>query len=176
MSNFNKKRSATLAGFLALSLFTLSAFPAAGAPTYTLQITVRLFPDTFFSTPEAIDSPDDEVYEPNYRDLAAVQYACKNDTDLGVLIGSSVKVTNESGKLVGVSRISKCTHLQDSNGSINFIYIFYSTVKISSAKFYNVSVNKIEGPDYSFSELKKKKWRATLEIKCNEYRCQSDNW
>ena len=163
MSNFNKKRIATLSGLLALSLFTLSALPAAGAPTYTLKVQVVLADRWMFSGAQMYDDPG-VFYSPTDSDLGYIQYNCKKNVTLDLLIGANVKVTNESGKIVGLSKITKCSFVQQEAESSYYNFIFYSTIKVTSAKFYNVSIDGIRGPDYSFSELKKKKWSLKLFI------------
>jgi hypothetical protein len=80
--------------------------------------------------------------------------------------GSTVTVTNESGRVIGLGTLSdgsagKDTGI-DSSGFDHADCLFSATIKTGSAHFYNVAVGNDSGVKYSNADLRDASWRVDL--------------
>lgn len=95
----------------------------------------------------------DEVFEP----------ACNDDE---VAVGDEVLVTDESGVIVGVGTLesgvsSAATGLAPSTLDVRCSLRFEVPLEGSSS-FYSISIDGVDGPAFSASELEEMHWSVSL--------------
>lgn len=139
--------------------------PNAHATSYTLKVELTISDPQYYEGAYDLEI-DSEEYVPTSDDLKQALEECKsgyNGWDGGV--GSPIKVVNESGKVIGLGKLTKASVWQNPDISPDHYQCKYQgTVKVSKAKFYKVYLINHAGPDYSFSELQKKKWSIKLTL------------
>jgi hypothetical protein len=136
----------------ALTLIANLFSSPAQASTYNLKIYIKITSDYSWI--------DEDGNEDGVKDDCANGY---NDYDIGM--GSSLKVVNESGKTIGLGKVTKVSIWRyDYEEDLVAHCGFRGTVKVGNAKFYKILVDGRNGPDYSLAQLKKLKWSVTLTI------------
>ena len=155
---------------MALSTILLFNFvPVAQASSFTLKVELTIEKAEYFSGAFDEDPEDENAsdnYVPTSSDLASALEDCKGGySGWNGGLNSPIKVTNESGKIVGLGKLTKAFVWQ--NPEIypdHFQCKYLGSVKVSSAKIYKIYVNNHSGPDYSFADFKKNKWSIKLVL------------
>lgn len=144
---------ATIAMFISSSLF----FPqTSNANQY--KVTVNLTAAWKYSISNIIE--DD-------GEAAAIESCAEgiiNDYD--IMRGSKVKLVNESGKTVGLGTFTKVfiSYVDGGYGGKDPYCGYRAKFKVQKAKFYSLTIDGRRGPEYSFAELRKKKWKIVLSL------------
>lgn len=159
-----------------LPLFVLNPTPAQ-ATSFSLNISLLVssedesFEGTYLDD-ELCEDPTGCRYEPTSEDLRQALAYCK-DGDHGYDIESTsrIKIENQSGKIIGLGRITKVfvePQYEYENGKeiggFTFSCRYTGSVRIPRAKFYKIFVDRRQGPEYSFQELSKAKWKIKLSL------------
>jgi hypothetical protein len=138
--------------FIACSLMLLSA-PSATAKSFSVTIKVALNQE----------SRDRVIAETKPLAVALCESGIENQ--YGMRKGSPVRVLDGRGAIVGVGRITK----------VNVIYIgpsvqnrplwtcnYATKIKVERTTFYTVYVQNVKGPEYTYQELKDRRFRLDL--------------
>jgi hypothetical protein len=174
VKTFDSRSIGIVSGLVALTLFSLPILPAAVAANYTLRVELTITSDfDYFDGVLDSDSEDENgdpieefEYIPTKADMASALKDCKAGyNDYNIKLNSTIKVNNESGKVVGLGKLATAKVFQDPDMvSDVFQCKYFGSVKVNSAKFYKLLIDGRNGPDYSFAELKKQKWTVKLSI------------
>lgn len=178
MKTFDSRSIGIVSGLVALTLFSLPILPTAVAANYTLKVELTItsdydyfdgYADGLFdgdSEDENGDPIEEVEYIPTKADMASALKDCKAGyNDYNIKLNSTIKVNNESGKVVGLGKLATAKVFQDPDMSSDvFQCKYFGSVKVNSAKFYKLLIDGRNGPDYSFAELKKQKWTVKLSI------------
>jgi hypothetical protein len=130
---------------LIASMFLINTSTPVFAVNYKVSVTLLIVSDPLYA--------DDLAQATEWCNLGIHDYK--------VAKGSKVKFLNETGKTVGLGRLNKVTVTEDDG---EFYCSYSGKVSVGVAKFYSVEIDGRGGPDYSFSELKKKKWKILLTL------------
>ena len=131
--------------FIALLIFTSAHLSVAQAVSYKVSVELAILSKETYA--------DDEAQATEWCTLGVNEYK--------IAKGDPIKFKNESGKTVGIGKLSKAFAIEDEG---SFYCGYTATVTVGAAKFYSVTIDGREGPDYSFAELKKKKWKVSLYL------------
>ncbi len=177
------KRSIIMA-FLPVSVLSTLVLPTATAASYPLKVELILtsdneyfegyiengfkdeYEETDFLNPDGSPILVEVDYVPTKKDMASAIEECKSGrNDYKIRANSTIKVINESSKVVGLGKLATVKIWQDPEEN-SFVYHckFLGTVKVNSAKFYKLFIDGRNGPDYSFAELQKGKWTVRLVL------------
>jgi hypothetical protein len=151
-----KSLKAMSMGILATALgLGLIAAPAAQAAPKTFKLTLKV----------ALDQESADRVIAATKPLATELCASGIENQYGIRKGSPVRVLDGRGAIVGLGRITK----------VNVTYIgpsvydqplwtcnYATTLKVERASFYTVFVDGVEGPDYTYQDLKDRRFRLDL--------------
>jgi hypothetical protein len=142
-----------IAAVAAVFLFIAIAPPANAASTFWLTIKVALDQD----------SADRVIADTKPQAVALCASGIENQ--YAIRKGSPIKVLNERGAIVGLTRVKKInvTYIGPSvNDKPLWTCNYTGKVKVDKAKYYTVSIGGVEGPDYSYQDLKDRRFRLDL--------------
>lgn len=177
MNNINSRSVGAASALVAIALLALPLSPAAVAASYTLKVEVTITSEYEYFEGYDFDVYDEDEngdpivveevdYVPTKADMASAIKDCKaGNNDYNVRVNSTIKVNNESSKVVGLGKLTTVKIFQDPEMD-SWLYQckYLGTVKVNSARFYKLLIDGRNGPDYSFAELQKRKWTVKLVI------------
>jgi hypothetical protein len=142
-----------IAAVAAVFLFIAIAPPANAASTFWLTVKVALDQD----------SADRVIADTKPQAVALCASGIENQ--YGIRKGSPIKVLNERGAIVGLTKVTKInvTYIGPSvNDKPLWTCNYTGRVKVDNAKKYKVSIGGVKGPGYSYQDLKDRRFRLDL--------------
>lgn len=136
-----------------MSCLFLTTGPAFAAPTNWLTVKI------------ALDQESADRVVANTKPLAVVLCESGIENQYGIRKGSPVRVTDGGSKIVGLGRITKVnvTYIGPNTRGVPLWTCNYATkLKIERTSFYTVYIDGVEGPDYTYQDLKDRRFRLDL--------------
>jgi hypothetical protein len=138
-------RKVAAAGLAVLGVLGLQV--GAAAPSYAgpkIKVTLLLTDPTYASSK-----------------AQATKWCRLGINDYDISKGSSIKLLNGSGDIAGLGTLNKVRAIKSSG---DWYCVYRGTVNAETEKFYSIEIDGRSGPDYSYNELRKKKWQMELTL------------
>jgi len=91
----------------------------------------------------------------------AVKWCGMGINDYKIRKGSQIKFLDGSGNIVGLGKLKIVKPIRSSG---DWYCTYRGSASVKRADFYTINIDDREGPDYSYNELKKDKWKISLSI------------
>jgi hypothetical protein len=143
-----------IAALTAVFLFVALA-PGASAASSTFKLTIKV----------ALDQDSADRVVADTKPLAIALCASGIENQYGIRKGSPLRLVNERGAIVGLSRVTKInvTYIGPSvNDKPLWTCNYTGTVKVDMAKKYRVFIDDVKGPTYTFKDFKDRRFRLDL--------------